>query len=170
MAKTKKLSLVAVEHGREPKQKQIMRNLGEQGICPFCPEGLKKCKLKNVRELHFWTVADSGFPYEGTKAHVLFIARSHAVWPLELWSDGWRELFSEVDNVAQSRQLRGYTLVLRLGEMNRSAASLKHLHVHLIAGNATSEMQRSSRAEYLLVPVGYKKKSQTVKKKSPASK
>ncbi len=167
-----KKQLVKIEHGREPEQKNIMHKLATKGICPFCPEGLPQCNLKNLRYYGYhWIVADSGFPYEGANVHILFIAQNQSILfknythpkQKHRLDDGipdmvWGELFHLAQRCADERKLKGWTLVLRCGDMNRTCASVQHLHAHLIAGNATSAMQRRGTAEYLLVPVGYKKK------------
>lgn len=119
---------------RSPAQRRYMEGLERKGICVFCEEHVEEHQAEPVelRGTH-WLVTRNSYPYPGTVAHYLIVARRHVrsfdELPDEAGAELWavkRELKRQLDPVATAT-------VERSGEMRFNGGSVAHLHVHFVA-------------------------------------
>jgi diadenosine tetraphosphate (Ap4A) HIT family hydrolase len=132
--------LYLLDAARSPDQRRYMEELETAGICIFCEEHLAEYQANPVefRGEH-WLVTRNSYPYAGTLAHYLIVARRHVhsfdELPDEAGAELWaikRRLKSQLDPVATAT-------VARSGEMRFNGGSVAHLHVHFVALDETPE-------------------------------
>lgn len=119
---------------RSPDQRRYMEELEREGICIFCEEHVEEHQSEPVEHRgEHWFVTKNSYPYPGTVAHYLIVARRHVrsfdELPDEAGAELWsirRTLKSRLDPVATAT-------VERSGEMRFNGGSVAHLHVHFVA-------------------------------------
>jgi diadenosine tetraphosphate (Ap4A) HIT family hydrolase len=127
-------TLYSPEAARGGEQLERMRRLEEQGICIFCPE--RAADLQREAPLHtgtHWYVVSNDFPYEGTAAHYLIVARRHVTSFEQLPDDAGAELWAIRRELAGRLGAVAYATVERSGDMRFNGGSVAHLHVHMVA-------------------------------------
>jgi ATP adenylyltransferase len=126
--------LYHLDAARSPEQRRYMEELEDGGICIFCEEHIEEYQANPVelRGEH-WLVTKNSYPYAGTLAHYLIVARRHVSsfdeLPDEAGAELWaiqRRLKSQLDPIATAT-------VIRSGEMRFNGGSVAHLHTHFVA-------------------------------------
>jgi diadenosine tetraphosphate (Ap4A) HIT family hydrolase len=141
--------LYNLDAARGEAQAERMRELEGEGVCVFCPEHA----AAQVAELggEHWYVMRNDFPYEGTTAHYLIVARRHVVSFEELPDEAGGELWAIRRALAQRLGAVAYATVERSGDMRFNGGSVAHLHEHFVALErepvATVRFRVSARAE-----------------------
>jgi diadenosine tetraphosphate (Ap4A) HIT family hydrolase len=132
------MSLYCFENHRTEEQLRRMRWLEAQGVCLFCPDGLEEhAGLAPIWRNEQWTIAPNDFPYKGTRLHLLLIPREHVLDMVDL-SGAAREGFWEVLAHARDHyELDHYGLGVRNGRCESTGGTIRHLHMHLLVGDAT---------------------------------
>lgn len=144
---------VNMAHVREEKQRETMERSVRDGVCIFCKEHLHKYHtLPILKQNRSWLVTENQFPYEGTRAHLLFINKRHIRHLSEVHREEWADLAPLVRWVNKQYGIDGGALFFRFGDTNLTSATISHLHGHIITG----EHQHSANAS-LKVSLGYKK-------------
>jgi diadenosine tetraphosphate (Ap4A) HIT family hydrolase len=127
-------SLYNLEAARSREQRSYMKQLESAGICVFCPEHVAEYQREPVEhEGRHWYVTRNGFPYEGTAAHYLIVARSHVVSFEQLPDEAGAELWAIRRELARRLAPLALATVERSGDMRLNGGSVAHLHVHLVA-------------------------------------
>ena len=149
-----KKSFVLIEHARSDKQKEIMRQIETDGICPFCSENFLKYHTEPIiKETDSWILTKNFSPYEGSVYHFLFVYKpSHINSPGDMTSDSRVELFDIVDELCKEHQIDGGSILMRFGDGNINGSSVEHLHAHIVVG-----VPRGESTAGLKVKLGYKK-------------
>lgn len=109
------------------------------GFCPFCEEHLFRHHHKLVHCYDHWLVTENSWPYEGSRFHFLFIARTHVEKTEDLSSEAWAQLHELYRQLVKKERLEGATLFIRSGNMRITGASVNHLHAHLVVGSPRTE-------------------------------
>ena len=66
------MSLYCMENFRTADQLAEMQRLEADGVCLFCPDGLRSHPRQKIRlNTPHWTVTSNEFPYKGTALHLL---------------------------------------------------------------------------------------------------
>lgn len=119
---------------RSPAQRRYMEELEREGICIFCEEHVEEHQAEPVelRGEH-WLVTRNSYPYPGTAAHFLIIARRHVRSFDELPDDAGAELWSIKRTLKRQLDPLATATVERSGEMRFNGGSVAHLHVHFVA-------------------------------------
>lgn len=125
-----------IENAREPLQVSNMKRIAEDGVCPFCPEHLAKYHVPPiVNEGTYWLVTPNMYPYENTAHHFLFITKEHLTDSQKLSPEAWNELQTLSKWVIETYAISSGTLLMRSGNMNKTGATVLHLHAQFIVGN-----------------------------------
>jgi ATP adenylyltransferase len=126
--------LYNLEAARGSEQLDRMRSLQEEGICIFCPEHAGRWQREPVEHTgEYWYVTRNDFPYEGTAAHYLIVARRHVSAFEELPDEAGAELWRIRRELAERLGAVSYATVERSGDMRFNGGSVEHLHVHMVA-------------------------------------
>jgi len=142
-------------HARTPEQIKLMKEIEEDGVCPFCEEYFKKYHPKEIlKETDNWMVSENMSPYKGTKLHLIVVYKEHTTMPGEVSPEAMAEL-SEIFKWAEDRyKLKAYSFFMRCGDTRYTGGSVNHTHIQLLLGSAKSDDKKKDK---LKVKLGYKK-------------
>jgi ATP adenylyltransferase len=125
---------------RTGEQRRRMERLEREGICVFCPEHVAKHQSEPVEHVgEHWFVTRNAFPYKGTAAHYLIVARRHVSSFDELPDEAGAGLWAIKRRLKQQLAPLAIATVERSGDMRYNGGSVAHLHIHFVALNATPE-------------------------------
>ena len=122
-------ALYNLDAARGSEQRERMRRLEAEGVCIFCTEHREPPEHTGEH----WYVARNDFPYEGTAAHYLIVARRHVQRFEELPEQAGAELWAIRRELAARLEAPAYATVERSGDMRLNGGSVEHLHVHFVA-------------------------------------
>lgn len=118
-------------NARNPKYKEIMKDIVSDGNCPLCPP-MKWHPNPILQNDNRWLITENSHPYEHTSHHFLIIPKKH----IELLSDLSPRDLKSILNLAnwatKEFNIKGGGLTMRFGETLYTGATIKHLHAHLI--------------------------------------
>src|SRR4051794_36854178 len=145
-------ALYNLDAARGQEQLERMRALEGEGVCIFCLEHAGVWQREPVEhEGEHWYLTRNDFPYEGTSAHYLIVARRHVQAFEELPDEAGAELWGIRRELAARLCAPAYATVERSGDMRLNGGSVGHLHVHFVALEAgpaqTVRFRVSARAE-----------------------
>lgn len=139
-------SFVNLENARFDDQRDVMRAIEEDGVCPFCPEHLNTYhKQPLLREGEHWKITPIQWPYEHTSTHLLAIAAYHAEKLQDLRDGSFDELQKHFQWAETEYQIAAGGLAMRFGDVRLNGASVKHLHMHLIVPDPDKSPQAKVR-------------------------
>ncbi len=100
----------------------------------FCPEHVGERHGQPV-ELwgEHWYVTRNEYPYQGTLAHYLIVARRHVTGFEELPDEAGAELWAIKRTLRERLEPVSIATVERSGNMLFNGGSVAHLHIHLVA-------------------------------------
>lgn len=113
----------------------VISQIAKDGVCPFCPENLKKYHKLPITEKKFWYATDNMYPYKPTLAHRLFIHKSHITHICEISPEAWVELQEIIKEESTSKHMVGGSFLCRFGDTHFTGASVNHLHASLVQSN-----------------------------------
>lgn len=132
---TDKQSLMNFKNVRNPVQMENMKRISEDGVCPFCPEYLKKYHTPPIlKKGQFWTVTPNMYPYENTSHHFLFIVHEHISDSSELTPAMWSELQELIHWLIHEHAIDSGTFLMRSGDMSKTGGTVQHLHAQFVSG------------------------------------
>ncbi len=135
---------VNIANGRTTDQITLMEKIKKDGVCPFCPEHLRKYHPKPIlKESDFWFVTENMSPYPGTKFHFLFIAKRHFTLPAEMTEQELIDWHRLVNIIISEKEILGGALVIRFGDTHFTGGSVDHFHSHLIMGDVDAPGHQS---------------------------
>jgi len=127
-----KKELVRVEHSRFSDQRKVMEQIVEDGVCPFCPENLRRYHREPVlKETEFWFLTKAQWPRENSRYTFLAILKKHTEKLADLPSGAGEELFELLREIEKEYAIPGGGFLMRFGQMDYSGASVLHLHLQL---------------------------------------
>lgn len=127
------MSFIHPKNVRTADQAEIMDQIAEDGVCPFCPENLSRYHKEPIHEEGtYWILTENQWPYEGAKIHLFAIAKNHIELIEELSPEASAELFELFKRGAKKFGIVGGTVAMRFGPTIQYASSVKHLHAHFI--------------------------------------
>ena len=127
-------TLYSLDAARGGEQRERMRRLEQDGICIFCPEQAASLQREPVEHTgEHWYVTRNDFPYEGTAAHYLIVARRHVTSFEELPDEAGTELWAIRRELSGKLGAVAYATVERSGDVRFNGGSVAHLHVHFVA-------------------------------------
>lgn len=131
-------SIVSPEHARTAEYYEHLKKVEGQQECPFC-NPLRFTPEKVLRATEHWRLVHNDFPYKHHLGHLLIIPIEHLemenfrsipaalmveVWELLLWA-------------TEEFKLPGGGLVVRWGDPDFNASTVRHLHWHIQAPDGT---------------------------------
>ncbi|HEY4493302.1 MAG TPA: hypothetical protein VJB98_01645 [Candidatus Paceibacterota bacterium] len=126
---------VNLDNSRLDEQRRVMETIVAEGHCPFCLENLTKYHKEPVlKESDYWILTKNQWPYEGTRIHLLAIAKSHYEKLSELPSKAGEELISLMQWAEREFAIAGGSVFMRFGDMEYTGSTVKHIHAQLISG------------------------------------
>ena len=132
-AKSTPATFVNFENARYNDQVAVMAQSEKDGVCPFCLEQIAKYHQEPIEwEGKYWIVTKNAWPYVHTKTHLMAISKEHYEDVRSLVPEAAAELFQALNWAIETYQIPGGALALRFGDTEYSAASVKHLHAHII--------------------------------------
>ncbi len=136
MSKEKK-EPVDVKHAWTPEYKKVLEEINESGECPapFCKDKGNGHKHSIEYRTNWWKVTRNTFNYQNALHAFLIIPVNHIENFSELTTEEWKDLRNVIRYLIKRYDLKGYSLVWRMGEKSHTGASVSHLHAHLICGN-----------------------------------
>jgi len=122
-------------------------SLNGQGIigrdgCPFCDlDGQNEYVLWKWKH---WFLCHNKFPYSGNDQHIMALPFSHKVFFTELDTDELLELWEVHVQVKAFYGEKNYFSCTRetLGDWERDARSIEHLHIHFVPGKLEGKYLR----------------------------
>jgi dihydrofolate reductase/diadenosine tetraphosphate (Ap4A) HIT family hydrolase len=143
--------LYDADAARTPEQRARMERLEAGGVCIFC-EALRSDDSEQpvLREGEHWYVTRNRYPYAGTAAHHLIVARRHVTAFDELPDAAGAELWQLRRWLKEQLAPLATATVERSGDMRASGGSIAHLHTHFVTLDrdppATVRFRLSARA------------------------
>lgn len=133
-------ALYFLDAARSEEQRRYMEGLERDGVCIFCEENVEEYQAEPVelRGEH-WFVTKNSYPYPGTVAHYLIVARRHVRAFDELPDEAGAELWSIKRTLKERLQPVATAAVERSGQMRFNGGSVAHLHVHFVALDPSPE-------------------------------
>lgn len=135
---------------RSDEQRRFMRELEAAGRCIFCDRDEAEWWGEH------WYVVENDYPYAGTRAHYLIVARRHVTSFDELPDESGAELWAIKRRLKERLAPLAVATVERSGDMRFNGGSVAHLHTHFVAlGDAPADTVRfrvSARAD--VTPAG----------------
>ena len=126
--------LYLLDAARSEEQRLYMERLEREGICIFCPENLAEHQAEPVEHSgEHWLVTRNAYPYAGTAAHYLIVARRHVSSFDELPDEAGAELWAIKRELKRRLEPLAVATVERSGDMRYNGGSVAHLHVHFVA-------------------------------------
>jgi len=113
----------------------VISQIAQDGVCPFCPEHLAKYHKKPIIEKKYWVLTDNMYPYKPFLQHKLIIHKEHITHVNELSKEAWIELQNIVKEETSAKNISGGTFIMRFGDTHFTGASVSHLHAHIVQSN-----------------------------------
>jgi diadenosine tetraphosphate (Ap4A) HIT family hydrolase len=126
--------LVNMDNARVDDQREVMQQIIDDGVCPFCEENLEKYHPKPILfRTGYWIVTENAWPYKATKKHFLLVYRpSHLEKSEDLPPEALTDLAVVMARLSHEQGLTHGTLLMRFGDMAKTGATVKHLHIQLV--------------------------------------
>lgn len=122
-----------MRNARFDEQREVMRRVGGNGACLFCPGQLAKCHTQEILyQNEHWLLTYNQRPYKNTELHLLAISKQHVNSLNEMRTGAGEALF---DLLKWSEDYFGIdhgAICIRFGDIRFSGATVGHMHAHLI--------------------------------------
>ncbi len=126
---------VNMSHARTVFQRDVMKRIVRDKVCPFCTEHFLKYHTKPIiQEGRYWILTENFEPYKGSKHHLLAVVKKHVQHFSELTPVAQAELFKLFGNEARKRNIPGGSIIMRFGDTDYTGGSVGHLHAQLVSG------------------------------------
>lgn len=123
-----------------------MEKTEREQLCPFCaPALMRHHALPIMRRGTHWLVTPNKFPYKGTRSHLLFISKKHIEHLTQVSGPAWRELGTLLAWAAKREKIDGGSVFMRFGDTDRTGATIRHLHAHLLTGGPGAKKGKRSK-------------------------
>lgn len=158
MSENKFINISAV---RREDQAVVMKEIQEQGHCPFCVENLEKYHKNPILKTgKFWFLTDNQWPYEKIKHQLLAIYKTHIEHISEMDPEAGKELIEMFAEESVKRNIKGGGVAMRFGsnpELGNYGSSVLHIHAHLIEPDLAALEETESWKFKFGQPKNYKK-------------
>lgn len=131
--KKQNAKFVDVSKVRSQAMREVYEDLDARGICPFCPEHRDEHHTgKRVMHTDHWLVTHNDYPYENTSLHLVITCNYHAEHLSDLKPGSFEDLGEVLKQLEKTFNINYGGLAARFGDVFKTAASVAHLHFHLI--------------------------------------
>lgn len=121
---------------RSEEQQRVMKEIQQNGHCPFCTENLEKYhKNPILKEGKYWLLTDNQWPYAKIKHQLLAIHKTHIEHINELDPEAAAELITLFKEISIARNIKGGGVIIRFGsnpEKGNYGSTVLHIHAHMI--------------------------------------
>lgn len=125
--------LYHLDAARSAGQRAYMEGLEAGRICIFCPEHVADHHAEEVEfSGEHWYVTRNAYPYAGTAAHYLIVARRHVSSFDELPDAAGAELWAIKRRLKEQLAAPSTATIERSGLMALNGGSVAHLHTHFV--------------------------------------
>ena len=132
MPQNKYNELVHVINARRGTYSNVIKQIREDGVCPFCPQYLSAYHKKPIlKRGKYWLVTKNMYPYENTRVHFLLIHKKHIDSLIKISRGAWNELREQYLWLLKKYKIPGGTALLRFGDSRYTGSSVTHLHAQL---------------------------------------
>ena len=143
------MSLYCTDNYRTEEQLAEMRRLEAAGICLFCPDSLRDHARQRVAfETAHWAVTPNAFPYAGTRLHLLVVPHRHVNDMLDLGDAALADFWVALRLIRERFELDHYGLGVRNGNCSFTGATIRHVHAHVLVGDASLEPEVPVRMKF----------------------
>jgi ATP adenylyltransferase len=143
------LSLYCTDNYRTEEQLAEMRRLEAAGICLFCPDSLREHARQRVLfETAHWAVTPNAYPYAGTRLHLLAVPHRHVNDMLDLGDSALADFWAAMRLIRKRFELDHYGLGVRNGNCSFTGATIRHVHAHVLVGDAELEPEVPVRMKF----------------------
>lgn len=137
-----KQNLVDLRNIRGSDQQARYQESLDNGVCMFCRENIEQYHESPViKEGENWYVIKNDWPYKHTRNHLLIVARQHWVKLEEITAEAMAELLEIWKRLEETFRIPGGALCFRFGDSKYNAASVTHLHAHIVVPNLTGPVK-----------------------------
>lgn len=153
---------VNLSHARTEFQRNVMKKIVRDKVCPFCMEHFLTYHTKPIlTDGKYWVLTENFEPYKGTRHHLLAVSKKHVEHFEDLLPAAQSELFKLFADEAKKRKIVGGAIFMRFGDTDYTGGTVEHLHAQLITGG-----KRAKNKEPLVTYLGYstKRSSTSVRK------
>ncbi|KND46730.1 MAG: hypothetical protein AB201_02740 [Parcubacteria bacterium C7867-006] len=147
-----------IDNARHSEQVARMQEAEKKNECFFCIDFTSRGASGKIWENPFWFVKPNDYPYNGAEHHYLVVAQRHVTEIRELSTHEKLALFEAVEWIKNRFELDGFSVFVRSGNMRRTAATIDHLHFHVIVGGEKVGDEKNKLEDLIVAPVGFKKK------------
>ncbi len=142
---------------RSEEQQRVMKEIQQNGHCPFCTENLEKYhKNPILKEGKYWLITDNQWPYAKIKHQLLAIHKTHIEHINELEPEAAAELLTLFKEISIARNIIGGGVIIRFGsnpEKGNYGSTVLHIHAHMIE----PDLDALSETESFKVKIGQPK-------------
>ena len=132
--------LYHLDAARGDAQRAYMERLETDGVCIFCPEHVAQYHAEQIEFAgEHWYVTRNAYPYAGTAAHYLIVARRHVSSFDELPDEAGAELWAIKRRLKAQLGAPSTATIERSGEMHLNGGSVAHLHTHFVVPDPEPE-------------------------------
>ena len=146
-----KTKVVDTRYAKTDSYKQVLNDIEQKGVCPFCPENFKWHPNPILKREGTWQLTTSMQPYEHARHHFLIIGDKHMEQLSEISTQDWQAISTLLNWVVAEYKLPGGGIALRFGDTAYTGATVCHLHVHLIVPEINPE---TNTAKPVYFPIG----------------
>ena len=114
--------------------RELLEHLERERICQFCAEGIALGLITVIGEGEHWYITKNKKPYQGTVLHHIAVYRRHLTDGADLAVGAGDELKKLFASFKRGNRLAGAAMLQRDGDAACTCASIRHLHVHFVAG------------------------------------
>lgn len=140
-----------LSNARNKKQKDRMKKINRDGVCPFCSKNiLKYHKMPILKKGKWWILTPNDFPYRGSSLHFLAVYKKHIKNISEISSGASKELIDLFNKIIIENKMKGGSLFIRFGNTDYTGGTVEHLHAHLLSGGKKQKNKKS-----IKVKLGY---------------
>ncbi len=133
-----------LNNARKKKQIKVMKQIIDDGVCPFCHDFVDKKKPAYhskpvLMETDFWIATRNAWPYKNTKEHLIIVIKRHILMPEEMIKEEILDLWNIMAKVKKKLKINHSTLLMRSDSTNKTGATVQHLHAQLIVASEDSD-------------------------------
>ena len=127
---------VNLDNARVLEQVEVMKKIMARGGCPFCQDNLFEYHEQPIlRDGRYWLLTYNQWPYDHLRIHLLLITKEHAEKLEDLPADAGFEMLEMCQWAEKKFNIKSGALAIRFGDVLYNGATVRHLHVHIVAGN-----------------------------------
>lgn len=136
-------------NARDKNYRKVIKEIMDEGVCPFCPETFKWHTKPILKHEGKWFITENFNPYKNSKFHFLVIGKEHKELLSDLTAQDWKSILKLIHWAIKEFKIKGGGITMRFGDTLFTGATIKHLHAHLIV-----PIVKNNKSLPVLFPVG----------------